>query len=72
MSRKLTAPVIAIALLGIGVAGHTPLPAQACVFVREMARTGKGNAKISIWERVVYSLIEANEKTGRDRAPGQI
>jgi len=38
-----------------------PLPGRAIIFWKEFERTGDGEVKVSLQERVVYSLIEATE-----------
>jgi len=61
-----------MALLVLGLSGTaltTSLPARAVVFVREMERSSQGSNQVSIWERVVYSLIEANNRGADCRAP---
>ena len=61
-----------MALLVLGVTGTvctTTIPARAAVFVRELERSSKGSNQVSIWERVVYSLIEANNRGADCRAP---
>jgi hypothetical protein len=50
----------------------TPFPAKACVFLHEFEKSSKSGAHVSIWERVVYSLIEANHQTSERRAPDSI
>ena len=57
-------------VLGLtGAAMTTTLPARAVVFVKEMERSSKGSNQVSIWERVVYSLIEANNRGADCRTP---
>ncbi|MBC7928174.1 MAG: hypothetical protein H7039_21220 [Bryobacteraceae bacterium] len=46
----------------------TPLPSQAVVFVREFEKSGQGTARVSLQERVVYSLLEAAGQTANHRA----
>jgi hypothetical protein len=46
----------------------TPVPSRACVFFKEFRKSSKAGAHVSVWERVVYSLIEANNQT-TERAP---
>ena len=57
------------AVAGIGV---TPFPSKACVFLQEFEKSSKSGAQVSIWERVVYSLIEASQQTSEQRAPHSI
>jgi hypothetical protein len=59
--RGLKQIVAGLALVGAGFLMTTPLPSQALVFAREFERSGKGTAKVSFQERVVYSLLEARE-----------
>jgi hypothetical protein len=52
----------AVAVLGAtGVVATTPYPARAYVFVQEFERSSKGSRTVSMWERVLYSLREANQ-----------
>ena len=62
---------MALLLLGVvtSTAFTTTIPARAAVFVRELERSSKGSNQVSIWERVVYSLIEANNRGADCRAP---
>jgi hypothetical protein len=55
-------------LTGAGMISTTPVPSRACVFFKEFQKSSKAGAHVSVWERVVYSLIEANNQTTR-RAP---
>jgi hypothetical protein len=41
------------------------------VFFKEFRKSSKAGAHVSVWERVVYSLIEANNQT-TERAPATI
>lgn len=60
----------AIALLGgTGAVMTTPLPGRAYVFVREFEKSSRNTRQVSFWERVVYSLIEANHRGADCRAP---
>jgi hypothetical protein len=47
----------------------TPFPVKACVFLHEFEKSSKSGDQVSVWERVVYSLIEANHQTTKQRAP---
>jgi hypothetical protein len=47
----------------------TPFPAKAYVFLQEFEKSSKSGAQVSVWERIVYSLIEANHQTTKQRAP---
>jgi hypothetical protein len=62
----------AAAVMVLGVAGATmttPYPARAYVFLQEFERSSRGAKQVSLWERVVYSLIEANDRGADCRAP---
>jgi hypothetical protein len=64
-----------VALLGLagGTATTTTYPIRAYFFVQEFERTSKGKHQVSVWERVVYSLIEANNRDAEcRRAPRTI
>ena len=63
---------LAVALVALGLSGsalQTDIPAQAVVFVQEMEKSSKGPTRVSIWERVVYSLLEANNRGADCRTP---
>jgi hypothetical protein len=55
----------------VGVSS-TQVPAKACVFLHEFKKSSKAGDRVSVWERVVYSLIEANHQTTEFRAPAWI
>ena len=42
----------------------TPLPGRASVFYHEFRKTSKSGSQVSIWERIVYSLMEAKNQAG--------
>ena len=70
MPRRSQKAAVAVLALGLsGTAFTTTIPARAAVFVRELERTSKGTNQVSIWERVVYSLIEANNRAADCRTP---
>ena len=70
MRRTSHKAAVALLVLGLGgTAFTTTIPARAAVFVREMERSSKGSNQVSIWERVVYSLIEANNRGADCRTP---
>jgi hypothetical protein len=50
----------------------TSVPTKACVFLHEFKKSSKAGDRVSVWERVVYSLIEANNQTTELRAPLEI
>jgi hypothetical protein len=54
--------------IAIGVS-ETPFPAKACVFLQEFEKSSKSGAQVSVWERIVYSLIEAKNQTTQQHAP---
>lgn len=47
----------------------TTVPVQAYTFVAEFERSSSGTNKVSFLERVLYSLIEANNRGAQCRAP---
>jgi len=49
----------------------TPFPAKACIFFQEFEKSSKSGAQVSVWERIVYSLIEARNQTTQQHAPGE-
>ncbi len=60
----------AMAILGgTGAVMTTPIPARAYVFVQQMDKTSRTAGDVGFWERVVYSLIEANNRGADCRAP---
>ena len=62
--------LLAIAILGgSGAVMTTPIPARAYAFVQDFEKTSRTTEKVSFWERVVYSLIEANDRGADCRAP---
>jgi hypothetical protein len=61
--------VLAGTLVVAGGVSITPIPVQACVFVHEFQKSSKSGAHVSVWERVVYSLIEARHQTADRPAP---
>jgi hypothetical protein len=61
---------LAVVILGIASSvATTSFPARACVFLNEFQRTSKSGTQVSVWERVVYSLMEANYRRAERRAP---
>ncbi len=62
--------LIAVAILsGTGALMSTPIPCRAYVFVQTLEQTSKNAKQVSFWERVVYSLIEAENRGADSRAP---
>ena len=47
----------------------TRVPTKACVFLHEFKKSSKAGERVSVWERVVYSLIEASHQTTERHAP---
>jgi len=41
---------------------NTRLPERTCVFIHEFHKTSKSGSRVSVWERIVYSLIEAKQQ----------
>ena len=63
--------LLAIAILGgSGAVMTTPIPARAIAFVERFEKSSRTAEKVGFWERVVYSLIEANDRGADCRAPG--
>ena len=56
-------------LAGVASVTTTPFPSKACVFLQEFEKSSKSEAQVSVWERIVYSLIEASQQTSEQRAP---
>ena len=48
-------------MVALGIS-NTRLPERTCVFVHEFRKTSKSGSRVSVWERVVYSLIEARQQ----------
>jgi hypothetical protein len=62
--------LLAVILLGgMGTLMTTPLPGRACVFVQEFEKSSRSSSQVGFWERVVYSLIEANNRGADCRTP---
>jgi hypothetical protein len=62
--------LLAVAILGgTGALMTTPLPSRAWVFVQEFEKSSASSGQVGFWERVVYSLIEANNRGADCRAP---
>jgi hypothetical protein len=56
-------------LIMAGGISTTPVPSKACVFVQQFQKLSQTRAESGIWERVVYSLIEASQSNPNRRAP---
>ena len=70
-TRKLTiwrraAATAALAAFGVA-ASATPIPTRACLFLQEFESSSKAGGRVSLVERVVYSLIQAKDRETRDR-----
>jgi hypothetical protein len=60
---------VAVAVLGVtGAVMSTTAPVKAYTFVAELERSSSGTNKVSFLERVLYSLIEANNRGAQCRA----
>jgi hypothetical protein len=59
----LRAACIAGTLCTIALLSSTPIPSRACVFVQKFEQSSKAGRHVSVWERVVYSLIQAQAPT---------
>ncbi|HYP08683.1 MAG TPA: hypothetical protein VER03_20780 [Bryobacteraceae bacterium] len=47
----------------------TPVPERACIFVQQFHKLSNTPVEVGVWERVVYSLIEASQPAKNRRAP---
>jgi hypothetical protein len=70
MRRTKTIAILTLAAMTLA----TPLvpdrlPLEAVVFVKEFERVSKQDTGLGIWERVVYSLVEAKSQVRHRRAP---
>jgi hypothetical protein len=61
--------ILAGGLIAAGGISTTPVPSRACVFVQEFHKLSETRSEAGIWERVVYSLIEASQPTTNRSAP---
>jgi hypothetical protein len=61
--------ILAGSLIVAGGISTTPVPARACVFVQQFHKLSETRSEAGIWERVVYSLIEASQSTTNRSAP---
>jgi hypothetical protein len=57
----------AAALAGFLVAGVSPYSTRACLFLQEFENSSKAGGRVSLVERVVYSLIQAKDREDRNR-----
>ena len=64
--------VLAGGLAVMASVSSTSIPTKACVFLHEFKKSSKAGDRVSVWERVVYSLIEANHQTTELRAPSPV
>ena len=48
-------------MVALGIS-NTRLPERTCVFIHEFHKTSKSGSQVSVWERIVYSLIEAKQQ----------
>jgi hypothetical protein len=56
------------ALAGIGFLSISPIPSRACLFLQEFESSSKAGGRVSLAERVVYSLIQANDRAERSKS----
>ena len=61
------AAVAMAALACVGVLSVSPVPTKACLFLQEFESSSKAGDRVSLVERVVYSLIQANDRAHLDR-----
>ena len=45
------------------------LPCEAALFVEEFEKVSKEDTGLGVWERVVYSVVEAKSRSRNLRAP---
>lgn len=45
------------------------MPGHAFIFLQEFEEASKSGSNVSLWERVVFSLIEAKDRTEDGHAP---
>jgi hypothetical protein len=69
--RKLKPVALGAVAMGFGMLATTSVPMRTAVFVKEFERSGRGPVQVSVWERVVYSLIEANDQSVTRCAPSK-
>lgn len=50
----------------------TTVPVRAYAFVTVLEKSSSGTNKVSFLERVLYSLIEADNRGGQCRAPRSV
>lgn len=51
--------MIAVGLLGVRSAAHSPLGGQTCRFFRYWEAYDNSELKLQWWERIAYSLVQA-------------
>jgi hypothetical protein len=69
MTTRIRAAVAVTILGAAGAVMPATFPAQAFTFVKELERSSSGPHKVSFLERVLYSLIEADNHGAQCRAP---
>ena len=57
-------------LVCAGLLSVSPVGSRACLFLQEFEKSGKASGRVSLVERVVYSLVRAEQgaKTPADRS----
>jgi hypothetical protein len=46
----------------LGILSLSPVPSRACLFFQEFESSAKSSTRVSLAERVVYSLVQANDR----------
>jgi hypothetical protein len=59
--------VATLAFGGLLSISTSPVPSRACLFLQEFESSSKAGDRVSLIERVVYSLIQANDRATRDK-----
>ena len=58
--------VATLAFGGLVSISTSPVPSRACLFLQEFESSSKAGDRVSLIERVVYSLIQANDRAARE------
>jgi hypothetical protein len=58
------------ALAAIALFAVSPIPSRTCLFLQAFESSSKAGSQVSLVERVVYSLIQANERANRGSREG--
>jgi hypothetical protein len=72
MRTRIRAAAAVALLTATGAVMTTTVPVRAYTFVTELERSSSGNNKVSFLERVLYSLMEANNRGAQCRAPRSV